>query len=484
MKPVTHNQPEYTVSEISNAVKGVVENAFGYVRIRGEISGLKVAGTGHHYFSLKDADSVLNAICWKGVANSLLIKPEEGLEVIATGKMTTYKGQSRYQLIVDSIEMAGVGALLKQLEERKKQLAAEGLFNPEHKKSLPFLPRTIGIITSSTGAVIDDMINQFRNRCGVHIMLYPVRVQGDTAKQKISKAIYNFNSLQKKPDVLIVARGGGSLEDLWAFNEEIVVRAVAESAIPVISGVGHEPDVTLIDFVADVRASTPTDAAKRAVPVKAELQQLLHERQGQLMQAMQRLLREKIATTKTIAMALRSPQQIWQDATQNLDNWQERLQQAMQNALQQATQKVNACLLRSPQEQLVHKKQLVAQHAQTLLHSANAMLGRKQQQLLKQQLVPPTLALNAAQSQLQQSARMGDMLNQKHATLHEQLTHYERLLESYSYRNILQRGFVLVQDKNGKPVLNAKTAEKQQDLTLQFSDDAVKVSTTKQSSLF
>ena len=268
---------EYTVSEISAEIKKCVETRFAHVRIKGEIFGCKRADSGHYYLSLKDENAIIAAVCWRGIAAGLKFKPEDGLEVIATGKITTFAGKSSYQLVIEEMEISGTGALLKLLEERKKQFAAEGLFDTAHKKPIPFLPQTIGVVTSASGAVIRDIIHRVRDRFPSHILLWPTPVQGEGAAEKIAAAINGFNALPQdgnitRPDVIIVARGGGSLEDLWPFNEEIVIRAVYNSEIPIISAVGHETDTMLIDYVSDKRAPTPTGAAEFAVPVKAELE--------------------------------------------------------------------------------------------------------------------------------------------------------------------------------------------------------------------
>ena len=282
MLPLSSTLPEYTVTELSFALKKRVETEFARVRVRGEISGLKRHTSGHVYFALKDQDAVLDAVCWRGSFQNLDLRLQEGMEVIAVGRLTTYPGRSKYQIVVEGMELAGEGALLKLLEERKRKLAAEGLFDEARKKPLPFLPQLIGIVTSPTGAVIQDMLHRLADRFPVSVQMWPVAVQGEGAAAQISCAIRGFNSLSLKPDVLIVARGGGSLEDLWAFNEEVVVRAVAESQIPIISAVGHETDVTLIDFVADKRAPTPTAAAEFAVPVRSQMAQNLLQYSVQL----------------------------------------------------------------------------------------------------------------------------------------------------------------------------------------------------------
>src|SRR5882724_2285932 len=270
--PPRNPLPEYTVSEISQAIRRTLEGSFERVRVRGEISGFKRAASGHLYLSLKDSEAVLDAVCWRMSAGRLAVSPEDGLEVIATGRMTSFPGRSRYQLVIDALEVAGVGALLKLLEERKQKLAAEGLFDAARKRPLPMLPRVIGVVTSPTGAVIRDILHRLADRFPRHVLLWPVLVQGEGSAEEVAAAIRGFNALggggTPRPDVIIVARGGGSLEDLWSFNEEIVVRAAAESMIPLISAVGHETDFTLIDFVADRRAPTPTAAAEMAVPVR------------------------------------------------------------------------------------------------------------------------------------------------------------------------------------------------------------------------
>ena len=269
------NAAEFTVSEISNALKRTVEDAFGNVRVRGEISGYRGPhSSGHAYFALKDDRSRIEAVIWKGTFRGLRFRPEEGMEVIAQGRLTTYPGSSKYQIVIESLEPAGAGALMALLEERRRRLAAEGLFDATRKQLLPFMPKVIGVVTSPTGAVIRDIIHRISDRFPLHVLVWPVRVQGETTGAEVSAAVTGFNALAAggripRPDVLIVARGGGSLEDLWGFNDEAIVRAVAGSLIPVISAVGHETDWTLIDHAADVRAPTPTGAAEMAVPVKA-----------------------------------------------------------------------------------------------------------------------------------------------------------------------------------------------------------------------
>src|SRR3954452_3061366 len=277
MKEPRLNIVEWSVSELSSALKRTVEDAYGHVRVRGEVSGFKgPSPSGHCYFRLKDDKAVIEAVIWKREFARMRMPPQEGLEVVVTGRLTTFSGSSKYQIVIDTLEPAGLGALMALLEERKKKLTAEGLFDPARKQLLPFLPNVIGVVTSPTGAVIRDILHRLADRFPRRVVVWPVRVQGDGSAEQIAVAIRGFNALPEagpipRPDLVIVARGGGSLEDLWSFNEESVVRAAAESMIPLISAVGHETDVTLIDFAADKRAPTPTAAAEMAVPVRAEL---------------------------------------------------------------------------------------------------------------------------------------------------------------------------------------------------------------------
>ena len=328
---------EWTVSEVSFAIKQLVENAFDHVRVKGEIFGAKRADSGHWYLSLKDENSVLAAVCWRGVANALNVKIADGIEVIATGKITTFNGRSSYQLVIEQLELAGKGALLKLLEERKKKFLEEGLFDAAHKKKIPYLPRVIGVVTSPTGAVIRDIIHRIRDRFPVQIVVWPTPVQGEGAADKIAAAIQGFNAIPTnsdlRPDVLIVARGGGSLEDLWPFNEEVVVRAVYNSEIPLISAVGHETDTMLIDYAADLRAPTPTGAAEFAVPVKSEIYQNLLTSDIRLKNTIIRYFNELNQYIEVLGNKIPSLEQIVAESQQKLDERGERLKLAFANLL-------------------------------------------------------------------------------------------------------------------------------------------------------
>ncbi|HEX3862876.1 MAG TPA: exodeoxyribonuclease VII large subunit [Stellaceae bacterium] len=340
------NLLEYTVSELSLALKRSIEDGFGHVRVRGEISGFKRVGSGHCYFALKDAEAVIDAVCWRTTAMRLNLRPADGMEVICNGRLTTYPGRSKYQLIVDSIELAGIGALLRLLEERRQRLAAEGLFAAERKKKLPFLPQVIGIVTSPTGAVIRDILHRLADRFPRRVLLWPVIVQGDGAAAQVAAAIEGFNRIAAgghvpRPDLIIVARGGGSLEDLMAFNEEIVVRAAAASAIPLISAVGHETDTTLIDHASDRRAPTPTAAAEMAVPVRLDLVADLGGKASRLAGGLSRLFGERRLHLAGLARGLPDPHDLLGAATQRLDDRSERLRLAIHTRLAGARQRLD-----------------------------------------------------------------------------------------------------------------------------------------------
>lgn len=351
LSPSSPAEKEFTVSEISFEIKKFVETTFNRVRIKGEIFGGKRADSGHWYLSLKDENAVLSAVIWKGVASRLTFKPEDGLEVIATGKITTFAGKSSYQLVIDNLEIAGTGALLKLLEERKQKFAAEGLFDPAHKQKIPFLPETIGVVTSASGAVIRDIIHRVTDRFPSHILLWPAPVQGEGAAEKIAAAINGLNNLPlhgplKRPDVIIVARGGGSLEDLWPFNEEIVIRAVYHSKIPLISAVGHETDTMLIDYVSDLRAPTPTGAAEFAVPVKSELQSRILTLQSRMLSSMTHYLNERKNILTGLGRGIPNLSQILQESQQKLDDRIERLNLSFKNLLNNKHNQIERISLR------------------------------------------------------------------------------------------------------------------------------------------
>jgi len=373
------NLPEFTVSDLSRQLKKTVEDAYGRVRVRGEIGECKLHSSGHLYMSLKDENAVLAAVCWRGQVSKLGLRPQTGMDVVCTGKLTTYAGQSKYQLVVDGMALAGEGALLKLLEDRRKKLAAEGLFDEKRKKPLPFLPEVIGVVTSPTGAVIRDILHRLADRFPRRVLVWPVPVQGEGASAKIAAAIRGFNALEvggavPRPDVLIVARGGGSLEDLMPFNEEDVVRAVADSRIPVISAVGHETDTTLIDYASDLRAPTPTGAAEKAVPVRDDLIASLGETGLRLDSALRRAVRDRKERVSLLARALGDPARAIQPLMQKLDERTDRLSAAWQGYFRRSQSRLAEAggRLRHPRDIL----RLAAQRLQNQTHRLQS-LGRE-----------------------------------------------------------------------------------------------------------
>jgi exodeoxyribonuclease VII large subunit len=435
------NLPEYSVSEIAAALKRTVEDTFPFVRVRGEISNLKFHSSGHIYFDLKDDKACLNAVVWRMTARLLRLKPEQGLEVICTGRITTYPGSSRYQIVVEQIELAGVGALMAMLEERKKRLAAEGLFAEARKKKLPFLPEVIGVITSPTGAVIRDIMHRLEARFPRRVLVWPVAVQGERAAVEVAAAIRGFNAMPAggalpRPDLLIVARGGGSIEDLMAFNEEAVVRAAAESAIPLISAVGHETDTTLIDFAADRRAPTPTAAAEIAVPVRAELLSQTLDFERRVTSCFLRGLMQRRNHVTALARVLPRADQLFANARQRLDYASDNLGRALLKNLQIHRRQFGdaAAMLRlsAMQRQIVACHERVAALDQRLLRRERARMAERQAQL--------------------DSA--------------------SRVLESVSYRNVLERGFALVRSNEGILKRRAAAVASGEELILTFADES------------
>lgn len=434
------NAGEYSVSGISNALKRTLEDNFGHVRVRGEISGYRGAhASGHCYFGIKDEGAKLDAVIWRGSFARLRAKMQEGLEVVATGKITSYPMKSNYQIVVESIEPAGAGALMALLEERRKKLAAEGLFDGARKRPIPYLPKVIGVVTSPTGAVIRDILHRLNDRFPRHVLVWPVRVQGDSCAAEVAAAISGFNALPQKPDVIIVARGGGSLEDLWGFNEEIVVRAVAASAIPVISAVGHETDTTLIDHVADLRAPTPSAAAEKAVPVRADLVAELARLHARLQGGLRRSMDERETRVRSAARALPRPDELLALVRQRFDSASGRLGQA----LRANTREHGARLARvSPRLTLAPMRALIANERRSL-----DLSGRRAAHALSRLL----------------------------AFQRQRFDGVAKLVETLSYKSVLQRGFVLVRDEKGRPVHHAAEIKSWQPLRLEFADGEVHV---------
>lgn len=463
------NIAEYTVSELSFALKRTVEDTFSYVRVRGELGRISKPASGHIYLDLKDEKSVMAGVIWRGTASKLKIAPEQGLEVIATGKLTTYPGQSKYQIVIESIEPAGVGALMALLEERKKKLQAEGLFDEERKQAIPFLPKTIGIVTSASGAVIRDMMHGFNERFPTHVMVWPVRVQGETCAREVADAIEGFNSINAvgavpRPDVLIVARGGGSLEDLWGFNEEIVARAVAASQIPVISAIGHETDWTLIDYVADARAPTPTKAAEWSVPKYSELLEKVADRGGRLSLLTRRYLENKRSVFAGMARVLPRLEDLVALPRQRFDNAAGRLGRGLlANTRVHNTRFVKlAGRLEPALRQSSHYHRLEYNRISARLSSAPI---RHRQAQGRQKLENLGHNMGRAFSNLVSTRRRGLLVQ-------------EKLLGSLSYQNVLARGYALVRDEAGQMVRQADGLVGGQVLDIEFADGRVSSSVT------
>jgi len=432
------NSEPLTITEISTQLKRTVEDRFGFVRLRGELSGVKRAASGHMYCALKDEKAVIDGVMWRGNAQRLSFQPEDGIEVIASGKLTTYPGRSKYQIVIDSLEIAGEGALLALLEKTRARLEAEGLFAAERKQRLPFMPRIIGVVTSPTGAVIRDILHRLSDRFPSHVLVWPVLVQGQGSADQVAAAIQGFSEIQPggsvpRPDLVIVARGGGSVEDLWGFNEETVVRAIAECSIPIISAVGHETDTTLADYAADARAPTPTAAAEMAVPVRAELLAAVEDL----------AVRQKRAAPRPIALGrerlearvqrLPKPQVLLQPQAQRLDDLSERLRRGLSERAAQA------------------RALLMADKARLSAPLLRSRLDQARNRLVAARLVPG----------LVQKRTMRE--NERFAAL-------ERLYLSLNPKAPLKRGFVLVTGENGELLRSRTVAAKQAALSIEFSD--------------
>jgi exodeoxyribonuclease VII large subunit len=435
---VISNLPEFSVTELSAVLKRTVEEQFALVRVRGEISGLKFHSSGHVYFDLKDDKAVLNAVIWRGAVARLKVRPEAGTEVVLTGKLSTYAGSSRYQIVVEQVELAGLGALMALLEQRKKALAAEGLFDANRKKKLPFLPEVIGVVTSPTGAVLRDIMHRLQARFPRRVLIWPVAVQGERAAAEIAAAIAGFNAFDGKrlppPDLIIVARGGGSVEDLMAFNEEVVVRAAAASAIPLISAVGHETDTTLIDFAADVRAPTPTAAAELAVPVRADLLAQVLDFERRFVRCFGKGMEDRRRHLSQLVRVLPRAEFLFAPSRQRLDQASEGLGGSLRASLQsRRTEFIQAAsALRLP-----------------MLKNRMTVCGERLD----------TLAQRARRAQVVRLAQ-----------IRRRLDGLARELDLISYRKVLERGFALVRGEGGVMRRSAISIKPGEPLRLTFAD--------------
>jgi exodeoxyribonuclease VII large subunit len=460
-----------SVSELSGAIKRALEDGFGYVRLRGEVSGYRGPhASGHCYFALKDEKAKIEAVIWKGVFGRLRFKPQEGLEVIAQGKITTFPGSSKYQIVIEALEPAGAGALMALLEERKRKLANEGLFEEGRKKPRPFLPRVVGIVTSPTGAVIRDMLHGFAERFPTHVVVWPVRVQGETSAAEVARAIRGFNALAPggpvpRPDVLIVARGGGSLEDLWGFNEEIVVRAAAESRIPLISAVGHETDWTLIDLVADARAPTPTKAAEWAVPKYADLVSDTMKLELRLATAVRRAVEGLRTHLKAAARGLPRREDLLALPRQRFDAVERRLGRALLANTRTHTMRHAKVAARLGPRLLTVRIERASAGLSKLGQRATAALGRGAgQRRARLERVSGRLSPQVLDNRLSRSR--------------ERLAGLGQMLASLSYQSVLKRGFALVRDAEGTAVRTAVAVRPGAALEIEFSDGRVSARAT------
>ncbi|MBW9073342.1 exodeoxyribonuclease VII large subunit [Agrobacterium deltaense] len=489
------NLAEFSVSELSGSIKRTVETAFEQVRVRGEISGYRGPhSSGHAYFSLKDDRARIDAVIWKGTFSRLKFRPEEGMEVIATGKVTTFPGSSKYQIVIESLEPAGAGALMALLEDRRRRLAAEGLFDAARKRRLPFMPHVIGVVTSPTGAVIRDILHRISDRFPVHVVVWPVKVQGEGSGEEVANAIRGFNALQPggeiaRPDVLIVARGGGSLEDLWSFNDEIVVRAAAESEIPLISAVGHETDTTLIDYAADVRAPTPTGAAEMAVPVRAELEAQLSGLAARLSGSVSRQMDNRRQGVRALVRALPSldqllalPRRRFDEAASGLGRGLELTTlnkrrafersasglrpETLLNGLKQHRQRITERMHRA--ETLVERRLLQGKGRVDAFDSAlrslpARLLGQVERQ--KERVVTGARRADTAVLHRMAQSRAG-------------LAAHDRILQSLSYKNVLKRGYAVIRDEENRPLTRAAAVASGAVVSMEFADGRVSAITT------
>lgn len=484
--PAQDNSPEYTVGELSGAIKRVIENEFGHVRLRAEVGRVSLPRSGHVYLDLKDEKAVMAGIIWKGVASRLTTLPEEGMEVIATGRITTFPGQSKYQIIIEDIQPAGMGALMAVLEKRKAALSAEGLFDPARKQPLPYLPQIIGVVTSPSGAVIRDILHRLRERFPRKVLIWPVAVQGAKCAPEVAAAINGFNRLtpggaMPRPDLIIVARGGGSVEDLWGFNEEVVVRAAAASAIPLISAVGHETDTTLIDYASDKRAPTPTAAAELAVPVRMELLAYLDQQHARLSRALRQGLVQRGQRLRDMSRALPRPDSLLETPRQRLDRAGDRLERAaaLTDApalrLERAAARLDPALMAGVQR----RKMRLADLSGGLRPVALQRRAAQDRARLTDRAARLTPALERERkhqsARLQRAAKaLSDTGQRQINQWANQINAAERLRRTLGYEATLERGFAVVRSA-GKVITTSTQAAEHAQLDIQFADDTLSV---------
>ena len=494
----TDNAHEFSVSEISGAIKRTLEGEFGFVRVRGEVGRVSRPASGHLYFDLKDDRAVIAAVSWKGQVAKMQVRPEEGMEVVATGRLTTFPGQSKYQLIVDDVSPAGAGALMAMLEKRRVQLQAEGLFDPARKQPIPYLPQVIGVVTSPSGAVIRDILHRLRDRFPRHVLIWPVAVQGQDCAAQVAGAIRGFNAIAPggpvpRPDLLIVARGGGSLEDLWGFNEEIVVRAAAASQIPLISAVGHETDTTLIDYAADMRAPTPTAAAELAVPVRLELISALDSLAARLSRGLAQGIGQRGQRLRDLSRALPRLDALLATPAQRMDRAAERLAGGLllavsrkRSLFERGAGRLSPAALTA---MMVRRADRVALLADRVDGGLARRMDRAGERLttLASRLDPALARLRAEalrnnQRDRQRLDRLADRLDalpaQRMAELQTKLDALDRMRQTLGHGETLKRGFALVRSE-GKLITSRAAAEQASVLDIQFADGEMTVGAAK-----
>lgn len=492
-EPAAGNRPEFTVSELSGAVKRVIEGEFGLVRVRGEIGRVSRPASGHLYYDLKDERAVLAAITWRGQARHLAVQPEEGLEVIATGRLTTYAGQSKYQLIVEELAPAGAGALMAMLEKRRAKLQAEGLFDAARKRPVPFLPDVIGVVTSPSGAVIRDILHRLNGRFPRRVLVWPAAVQGTRCAAEVAAGINGFNAIPPggaipRPDVIIVARGGGSLEDLWGFNEEAVVRAAAASTIPLISAIGHETDTTLIDHAADLRAPTPSAAAELAVPVRIELQATVADLGARLLRRVALRLDRGRQRAADLARVLPRPEALTGNAMQRLDQWADRLVRALSDRttagrarLDTAVAPMRPALLR----RTLDDKRNTLGRAETRLHTRLDHLRqgwRAVHDKWASRLAPAgagitrRIALGRKQTR-RDALRLDPAIARLFDALRRRVEAVDRTRQGLGYRKTLRRGFAVIR-AGGHVITGTLAAERAGRVEIEFADGRVDANVT------
>jgi len=460
------NAPEFSVSDLSGVIKRMIEGEFSHVRVKGEVGRVSRPRSGHIYMDLKDDRSVLAGVIWKGVAGRLAVQPEEGMEVVATGRLTTFPGQSRYQIVIEDLKPAGMGALMAMLEARRKALAGEGLFAPERKKKLPYLPEVIGVVTSPSGAVIRDILHRLRDRFPRKVLIWPVAVQGEKCAPEVTRAIEGFNAMTPggalpRPDLLIVARGGGSIEDLWGFNEESVVRAAAASKIPLISAVGHETDTTLIDFASDKRAPTPTAAAELAVPVRLDLLAWLDGQEGRLLQALKGQVTARQQRLRDLSRALPRGDALLDAPRQRLDGMADKLPGALRASIQvrqvKLSEKAGALRPGMLRERVRNRREGFA-----------SLAARMNTRALQRDINQKRADFDRV------TKRLSDVGARQIANWRDRLAAQERLRETLGYKATLERGYAVVRG-DGALVTTKDAAQAAAALEIEFADGRLAV---------